>query len=79
MSITDSHHRAVLRPADDPSACRRCGRPLHAPTSRALGLGPGCAGTLHPATLDVLAATAAAATAQMRLDWDDDDPTRAAA
>ncbi|MCK9895228.1 DUF6011 domain-containing protein [Frankia sp. AgB32] len=57
---------------DDLAACRRCGRPLHAITSRALGLGPSCADALAPSSLEALAATAAAATAQLSLDWGDD-------
>lgn len=53
----------------DPTVCRRCGRPLTDPRSRALGLGSGCAAHLRPADLDVLADTAAAATAQLRLEF----------
>lgn len=53
----------------NPAVCRRCGRPLTDPRSRALGLGSGCAAHLRPSALEVLADMAARATAQMRLDF----------
>lgn len=51
------------------SLCRRCGRVLLDPRSVALGLGPGCATGLRPVDLDHLAAVAAAATAQLTLEF----------
>ncbi|MEX5632142.1 hypothetical protein [Parafrankia sp. FMc2] len=46
--------------------------PAHRPRSRALGLGSGCATHLRPAALEVLADAAAAATAQMPLEFGDE-------
>ncbi|WP_018639524.1 DUF6011 domain-containing protein [Parafrankia elaeagni] len=57
----------------EPAVCRRCGRPLTDPRSRALGLGSGCATHLRPAALEVLADAAAAATAQLTLTYADKD------
>ncbi|MEX5711979.1 DUF6011 domain-containing protein [Parafrankia sp. FMc6] len=56
----------------EPAVCRRCGRPLTDPRSRALGLGSGCASHLRPAALEVLADTASRATSQLRLEFADE-------
>lgn len=57
----------------EPAVCRRCSRPLTDPRSRALGLGSGCATHLRPAALEVLADTAARATAQLHLEFASDE------
>ncbi|WP_261562315.1 DUF6011 domain-containing protein [Frankia tisae] len=56
--------------AEPVNCCRRCSRVLLDPRSRALGLGPSCAASLRPGTLEVLANAAARATAQLSLDFD---------
>ncbi|WP_154677033.1 DUF6011 domain-containing protein [Parafrankia discariae] len=60
-------------PAPDTAVCRRCGRLLTDPRSRALGLGSGCATHLRPAALENLADAAAAATAQLHLEFASDE------